>query len=157
MQSPPNPNAATETVRMPKALVLVLVLVVAHALGTAFGGWVLIEENQNKQEHGQDLLLPWALAWFTVLFCWGLAALQLGCAVLARGRRSWVRVVLIVCLSFMALSMAFAFLGSLASGAPNLAAFLIAGFDVAALTMVCGRTGRHYFSVRGSAPTYLQG
>ncbi|GGZ90588.1 hypothetical protein [Streptomyces bluensis] len=157
MQSPPNPNAATETVRMPKALVLVLVLVAVHALGAVFGGWAVIEENQNRQEHGQDLMLPWALAWFTALFCWGLAALLLGCVVLARGRRSWIRVVLIVCLSFMALSTVFGFLGSLASGAPSLAVFVIAGLDVAALSLVCGRTGRHYLSVRGSAPTYLQG
>lgn len=157
MQSSPNPSAATGTVGMPKALVSVLVIVVAQALGTVFGGWAVIEENQNKQDHGQDLLMPWAMAWSTALFCWGLAALQLACVVLARRRRAWIRVVLIVCLSFMTLSTAFAFLGSLTSGAPNLAAFLIAGFDVAALKVVCGRTGRHHFAVRNSAPTYVQG
>ncbi|MCT9145560.1 hypothetical protein [Streptomyces violarus] len=26
-----------------------------------------IEENQSKQDHGQDLLLPWALALFVAL------------------------------------------------------------------------------------------
>ncbi|MFF8031529.1 MULTISPECIES: hypothetical protein [unclassified Streptomyces] len=142
---------------MPGVLVFVLVVVAAHALGTVFGGWAIIEENRSKQEHGQDLLMPMSLAWFMALFCWGLAALLVVCVVLARGRRSWVRVVLIVCLSFVALSTIIAFLGSLASGAPSLAVFVIAGLDVAALWTVCGETGRHYFSVRGPAPTSARG
>lgn len=76
---------------------------------------------------------------------------------LARKRRRWVRVVLIVCLSFVALSTAVAFLGSLASGAPNLATFVVAGIDVAALWLVSGATGRGYFSVRSPASPYIQG
>lgn len=142
---------------MPGALIFVLVIVTAHALGTVFGGWAILEENQSKQEHGQDLLLPIGLAWFVALFSWGLAVLQVVCVVLARKRRFWVRVVLIVCLSFVALSTAVAFLGSLAAGVPSLAVFVIAGIDVAALWMVCGETGRHWFSVRSPAPTSPQG
>ncbi|MFC8090489.1 hypothetical protein [Streptomyces sp. NPDC057301] len=144
-------------VRMPGAVIFVLVVVAVHALGTAFGGWAVVEENRSKQEHGQDLLMPMGMAWFLALFCWGLAALLIACVVLARKRRGWVRVVLIVCLSFVALSTAVAFLGSLASGAPNLATFVVAGIDVAALWMVSGATGRGYFSVRDQAPTWHQG
>ncbi|MFI2507714.1 hypothetical protein [Streptomyces sp. NPDC018972] len=146
-----------EKVRMPGVLILVLVVVAAHALGTVIGGWAILEENRSKQEHGQDLLMPMGLAWFVALFSWGLAALQVVCVVLARKRRSWVRVVLIVCLSFAAFSTLIGFLGSLASGAPNLAVFVIAGLDAAALWTVCGETGRHYFSVRGPAPTSVRG
>ncbi|MFD5163018.1 hypothetical protein ACFWMJ_34025 [Streptomyces hawaiiensis] len=138
-------------VRMPGAVVLALVMVTGHALGYVLGGWAVIDENRSKQDHGQDLLLPWALAWFVALFCWGLAVLQVACLVLARKRRHWVRVVLIVCLSLVALSMVVAFLGSLAAGAPSLPAFLIAGLDVAALWTVSGAKGRGYFSVRGPA------
>ncbi|MEU9579214.1 hypothetical protein [Streptomyces chilikensis] len=143
--------------RVPEALVLVLVLVTAHTLGTAFGGWAILEENRSKQEHGQDLLVPMGTAWFVALFCWGLAALQVACVVLARKRRSWIRVVLIVCLSFGTFSTVIGFLGSLASGAPSLAMLVIAGLDVAALWTVCGGTGRHYFSVRGPAPASARG
>lgn len=146
-----------EKVRMPGVLIAVLVLVTAHALGAVFGGWAILDENQNKQDHGQDLVLPWSMAWFVALFCWALAALQVVCVVLARKRRTWVRVLLIVCLSFVALSTVFAFLGSLASGAPSLAVFVIAGLDVAALWMVSGERGRHYFSVRSPATASLQG
>ncbi|MBA4863077.1 hypothetical protein H1V43_17155 [Streptomyces sp. PSKA54] len=142
---------------MPGALIFVLVVVTAHALGTVFGGWAIIEENQSKQEHGQDLLMPMGMAWFVALFCWALAALQVVCVVLARGRRTWVRVVLIVCLSFVTLGTVFGFIGSLASGAPSLAMFVIAGIDVAALWIVSGERGRHWFSVRSPAPTSLQG
>ncbi|MGP4084924.1 hypothetical protein [Streptomyces sp. KR55] len=142
---------------MPGALIFVLVIVTAHALGTVVGGWAIIEENQSKQEHGQELLLPMGMAWFVALFCWALAALMVVCVVLARGRRPWVRVVLIVCLSFAAFGTVFGFIGSLASGAPSLAMFVIAGVDVAALWMVSGEKGRHYFSVRSPAPTSLQG
>jgi len=149
--------AAPRGVRMPGAVIFVLVVVAVHALGTAFGGWAVLEENRNKQEHGQDLLMPMGMAWFLALFCWGLAALLAACVVLARGRRGWVRVVLIVCLSFVAVSTAFAFLGSLTSGAPNLATFVVAGIDVAALWMVSGATGRGYFSVRNPASPYIQG
>ncbi|MGI5427273.1 hypothetical protein [Streptomyces sp. CA-179760] len=81
-----------------------------------------------------------------------MAALQVSCVVLARKRRHWVRVVLIVCLSFVALSMVIAFLGSLAGGAPSLPAFGIACLDVAALWMVSGEKGRDWFSARGPAP-----
>jgi hypothetical protein len=142
---------------MPGALIFVLVVVTAHALGAVFGGWAVIEENQSKQEHGQDLLMPMSMAWFVALFCWGLAALQVVCVVLARKRRTWVRVVLIVCLSFVSLSTVLGFLGSLVAGAPSLPVFVIAGIDVAALWMASGEIGRHYFSVRSPAPTSLQG
>ncbi|MFJ8592339.1 hypothetical protein [Streptomyces sp. NPDC093598] len=136
------------TTRMPKSLIWILVLVSAHALGTFFGGWAIIDENRSKLDHGQDPLMPMALAWLLALFCCGLAALQVTCVVLARGRRSWVRVALIVCLSIAALGMVFAALGSLTAGAPSLPAFLFAFADLAALWTVCGETGRRYFSVR---------
>ncbi|MFF7656397.1 hypothetical protein ACFZCY_42370 [Streptomyces sp. NPDC007983] len=148
MQTTPSPSATPMTARMPGALIFVLVVVAAHALGTVFGGWAILEENESKQEHGQDLLLPMGMAWFVALFCWGLAALQVVCVVLARQRRAWVRVVLIVCLGFVALSTGAGFLGSLAAGAPNLAVFVVAGIDVAALWTVSGGTARHYFSLR---------
>ncbi|GGP39461.1 hypothetical protein [Streptomyces calvus] len=150
----PGPHGAG---RIPGVLVFVLVIVAAHALGTVFGGWAVLDENWNKQEHGQDLLMPMGMAWFVALFCWALAALLVVCVVLARTRRSWVRVVLIVCLSFVACSTAVGFLGSLVAGAPSLAVFVIAGIDAAALWTVCGETGRHYFSVRGPAPTTAHG
>ncbi|MGW3726359.1 hypothetical protein [Streptomyces sp. NPDC000851] len=153
----PGQPVPLEPTRMPGALIFVLVIVTAHAVGTVFGGWAIIEENQSKQEHGQELLMPMGMAWFVALFCWALAALMVACVVLARKRRTWVRVVLIVCLSFVAFGTVLGFLGSLASGAPSLAVFVIAGIDVAALWMVCGETGRHYFSVRSPAPTSLQG
>ncbi|MEU0374189.1 hypothetical protein ABZ070_28830 [Streptomyces sp. NPDC006283] len=154
---PSRPPETSEPARMPGALVFVLVVVAAHALGTVFGGWAVLEENQSKQEHGQDLLVPTGVAWFVALFCWGLAALQVVCVVLARKRRTWVRVVLIVCLAFVAFSTVVGFLGSLAAGAPSLAVFVIAGIDVAALWVVCGERGRHWFSVRSPAPTSPQG
>jgi glucan phosphoethanolaminetransferase (alkaline phosphatase superfamily) len=138
-------------VRMPGAVILALVMVTGHALGYVFGGWAVIDENRSKLEHGQDLLMPMAMAWFVALFLWGLAALQVACVLQARKRRLWVRVVLIVCLSFAALSMAFAFLASLATGVPAPPAFLIAALDVAALWMVSGEKGRDYFSARGPA------
>ncbi|WP_210593426.1 hypothetical protein [Streptomyces sp. GESEQ-35] len=153
----PEHAGAPGTVRMPGALIFVLVIVAAHALGTVIGGWAVIDENQNKQEHGQDLLMPMSMAWLVALFCWGLAALQVVCVVLARKRRSWIRVVLIVCLSFLALGTVFAFLGSLVSGAPSLPVFVIACLDLAALWMVSGETGRNYFSARSPAPTSFQG
>ncbi|MDG9712238.1 hypothetical protein [Streptomyces sp. DH10] len=140
------------TTRMPKSLIFVLVLAGAHALGNVFGGWAVIDENQSKLDHGQDLLMPMALAWFLALFCWGLAALQVVGVALARGRRLWVRVVLIVCLSFAALGMVLASVGSLAGGAPSLPAFLVAFADLAALWTVSGETGRRYFSVRAPDP-----
>jgi hypothetical protein len=144
------PDSATT--RMPKSLIFVLVLAGGHALGNVFGGWAVIDENQSKLDHGQDLLMPMAMAWFLALFCWGLAALQVACLVVARGRRLWVRVALIVCLSFAALGMVFASVGSLVAGAPSLPAFLIAFADLAALWTVSGETGRRYFSVRAPAP-----
>lgn len=157
---PTNPVSPTDqpgTARMPGALIFVLVVVAVHALGTAFGGWAVLEENQSKQEHGQELVMPMAMAWFVALFCWGLAALQVACVVLARGRRLWVRVVLIVCLAFVALGSALGSLGSLVAGAPSLPVFLIAGIDVWALWLVSGEKGRHYFSADSPAPTSPQG
>lgn len=148
----PEQAGAPETVRMPGTVIFVLVIVTLHALGMAFGGWAILDENQSKQDHGQDLLLPWSMAWFVALFCWGLAAPQILSVVLARKRRPWVRVVLIVSLSFTAVSMALSFVVSLAAGAPSLAGFVIVGIDVAALWMICREPARHYFSVRGPAP-----
>ncbi|GGX14260.1 hypothetical protein [Streptomyces lomondensis] len=137
--------------RMPRILICVLALVALHALGSAFGGWAILEENRSKQEHGQDLLMPMGMAWFMALIIWGLAALQVACVVLARKRRAWVRVVLIVCLSLASVGTTFAFIGSLTTGAPSLAAFLLACFDIAAVWTVSGETGRAYFSVRAPA------
>jgi hypothetical protein len=154
---PPGPPAPPETVRMPGALVFVLVIVTVHALGTAFGGWAVLEENYSKQEHGQDLLMPMATAWFVALFCWGLAALQVVCVVLAHKRRPWVNVVLAVCLAFVAFSTLVGFIGSLAAGAPSLAMLVILGIDGVALWMVLGDTARRWFSARRPAPTSPQG
>ncbi|MDQ1050833.1 hypothetical protein [Streptomyces sp. V4I2] len=154
---PAGPSDPPTAQRMPGALIFVLVIVTAHALGTVFGGWAVVEENQSKQEHGQDLLMPMATAWFVALFCWGLAALQAVCVVLARKRRAWVRVVLIVCLAFVSLGTVLGSLGSLVAGAPSLAVFVIAGIDVAALWMMAGERGRHYFSVGSPAPASSQG
>ncbi|MFJ7075433.1 hypothetical protein [Streptomyces sp. NPDC098781] len=136
--------------RMPAAVVFVLVVVAAHALGTVIGGWAVLDENHSKQEHGQELLMPMGLAWFTALFGWALAALQVHCVVLARGRRPWIRVVLAVCLVFVALSTALGFLGSLAAGTPSVAVLLIAGIDVAAGWVVLGEKGRRWFSGGGT-------
>lgn len=148
----PGQAGAREPARMPGAVILVLVIVTAHALGTAFGGWAILAENQSKQDHGQDLLLPWGVAWFVALFCWGLAASQVLSVVLAHKRRPWVRVVLIVFLSFITLSVALSFVVSLAAGVPSPAGFVILGIDVAALSMIWREPARHYFSVRGPAP-----
>ncbi|MFI6376855.1 hypothetical protein [Streptomyces sp. NPDC050546] len=137
---------------MPRSLIWILVLVCVHAIGSFFGGWAVIDENQSKLDHGQDPLMPMAMAWLLALFCCGLAALHLTCVALAHGRHAWVRVALIVCLSLAALGMVFVFLGSLAAGAPSPPAFLFACMDVAALWTVSGETGRRYFSVRAAAP-----
>ncbi|WP_344494439.1 hypothetical protein [Streptomyces enissocaesilis] len=146
-----------EAARISGALVLVLVVVVAHAVGTAFGGWAILDENYGKREHGQDLIMPMGLARFVAWFCWALAALQVACVVLAGRRRPWVRVVLAVCLAFVACSTLLAFVGSLASGAPSPAVLLVFGIDGAALWVVLGETARRWFSVRGPAPTSPQG
>ncbi|WP_146046238.1 hypothetical protein [Streptomyces cahuitamycinicus] len=145
------PDSTTN--RMPKSLIFILVLVCVQAIGTFFGGWAVIDENQSKLDHGQDPLMPMAAAWFLALFCCGLAALQITCVALARGRRPWVRVALIVCLSIAALGMVFAALGSLTAGAANLPAFLFAFADLAALRTVSGETGRRYFSARAGVLT----
>lgn len=134
--------------KTPGALIFVLVVAAGHAVGCVFGGWAVIAENRNKQDHGQDLIMSWGLAWFVALLCWGLAAMLIACAVLAHRRHTWVRVVLIVCLGFVTLAMLLAILGSLAGGAPNLAALLIAVVDGAALWIVSGGSGRSYFTAR---------
>lgn len=154
---PPSASGPPQAARMPGVLIFVLVIVTVHALGAVFGGWAVLDENQSKQEHGQDLLMPMGMAWFLALFCWGLAALQILCVVLARKRRVWVRVVLIVCLSLAALGTVFAFIGSLAAGAPGLGVFVVACVDVAALWTVSGETGRQFFSVRAPAATSRPG
>ncbi|MGW0776878.1 hypothetical protein ACWD01_25200 [Streptomyces sp. NPDC002835] len=142
---------------MPGILVFVLVIVTVHALGTALGGWAVLEENYSKREHGQELLMPMGLAWFVALLCWGLAALQAVCVVLARKRRPWVNVVLAVWLAFVALSTLVGFAGSLAAGAPSLAMLVVLGIDVAALWMVLGDAARRWFSARRPATTPAQG
>ncbi|MGW0565552.1 hypothetical protein ACWDZ4_34415 [Streptomyces sp. NPDC003016] len=157
MQSSPYSPGPPETARMPGTLVLVLVIVTVHALGTAFGGWAILQENFSKQEHGQDLLMPMGMAWFVALFCWGLAALQVICVVLARKRRLWVRAVFAVWLVFVAFSTLLGFLGSLAAGAPSLAVLVISGIDGVALWVVLGETGRRWFSVRSPAPISPRG
>ncbi|MEV5432552.1 hypothetical protein [Streptomyces sp. NPDC052701] len=131
---------------MPKSLVFVLLLVCVHAIGAVFGGWAILDEVQSKLEHGQDPSMPMATARLLALFCCGLAALHITCVAMARGRRSWVRVALIVCLSIAVFGTVFAFLGSLTAGAPSLPAFLFAFADLAALWTVSGETGRRYFS-----------
>jgi cation transport ATPase len=138
---------------MPGILVFVSVIVTVHALGTALGGWAVLEENYSKQEHGQELLMPMGLAWFVALLCWGLAALQAVCVVLARKRRPWVNAVLAVWLAFVVLSTLVGFAGSLAAGAPSLAMLVVLGIDVAALWMVLGDTARRWFSARRPATT----
>lgn len=135
-------------VRMPGSLVFVLVVAAGHAIGCVVGGWAVVAENRNKQDHGQDLIMSWGLAWFVALLCWGLAAMLIACAVLAHRRHTWVRVALIACLGLVTLSMVLAFFGSLAGGAPNLAAFLIAVVDGAALWTVSGVSGRSHFTAR---------
>jgi glucan phosphoethanolaminetransferase (alkaline phosphatase superfamily) len=142
---------------MPGVLVLVLVIVTVHALGAAFGGWAVLQENYGKQEHGQELLMPMGMAWFVALFCWGLAVLQVVCAVRARKRRPWIRVVLAVWLALVAFSTALGFIGSLAAGAPGLGMLLVLGVDVAALWVMLGGTARRWFSVRGPASASARG
>ncbi|GAA2500675.1 hypothetical protein [Streptomyces gobitricini] len=154
---PPGDPRPPEAARFSGALVFALVVVVAHAVGTAFGGWAVLDENYSKREHGQDLIMPMGMAWFVALFCWGLAALQGACAVLAGRRRPWTRVVLVVCLAFVACSTLLAFIGSLASGAPSPAVLLVFCVDGAALWVVRGETARRWFSVRGPAPTPPRG
>ncbi|MFI8194471.1 hypothetical protein ACIF8T_38115 [Streptomyces sp. NPDC085946] len=143
------PNSTTT--RMPKSLIFILVLVCVHAIGAFFGGWAIIDEVQSKLDHGQDPPMPMAMAWLLALFCCGLAALHITCVAMARGRRSWVRVALIVCLSIAALGTVLTFLGSLIAGAPSHPAFLFAFADLAALWTVSGETGRRYFSARAGA------
>jgi hypothetical protein len=86
--------------------------------------------------------MPMGLAWFVALFSWGLAALQITCVVLARRRRPWTRVVLVVCLTFVACSMLFAFLASLAFGAPSPVVLLLFGIDGAALWVLLSGSTR---------------
>ncbi|MCT9075147.1 hypothetical protein [Streptomyces fulvoviolaceus] len=144
-------------VRMPWAIIFVLVIVTVNALSAALGGWAILQENYSKQEHNQDLLMPMGTAWFVALFCSGTAALQIVCVVLARRRRPWVNVVLVVWLIFVALSTAVGFLASLVSGAPSLAMLVLFGIDVVALWMALGNAAAYWFSVRGPAPTARQG
>ncbi|MEE1931333.1 hypothetical protein V1J52_24755 [Streptomyces sp. TRM 70351] len=142
---------------MPAALVLVLVVVALHALGTAVGGWALLQENTGKQEHGQDLLMPMGMAWSVALCCWGLAVLLAVCVVRARKRRPWVRVVFAGWLGLVAFSTLLGVVGSLASGGPSLAVLVLFGVDVSALWLVLGDTVHRWFSVRGPAPTPSRG
>ncbi|MEI5034020.1 hypothetical protein RB201_18550 [Streptomyces sp. S1A(2023)] len=155
--SPDRPGPPEEAARVSGALVFVLVVVVVHAVGTALGGWVVLDENYSKQEHGQDLILPMEMAWFVALFCWGLAALQVACVALSGRRRPWIRAVLAACLALVACSTLIGFLGSLLSGAPSLAVLLVFGIDAAALWVLFGGAAHRWFSVRGPAPTSPRG
>jgi hypothetical protein len=128
-------------------------MVTLHAVGTAFGGWLILQENYTKQEHGQDLLLPMGMAWFVALICWGLAVFQGVCVVRAWKRRPWVRVAFAVLLSFTVLSTAVGFLGSLAAGAPAREVLVILGLDVAALWVLFGESARGWFSPHSAAST----
>lgn len=139
------------------ALAFALVAVAVHALGTALGGWAFLDENYSKQEHGQDLIAPMGVAWFTALFCWAPAGLQIACVVLVRNRRPWTRVALAVPMVFVAVSTAFTFLLSLTTGTPAMAAFVIFAVDVAALWALFGENGRRWFSVRGTEPASPRG
>ncbi|WP_143663814.1 hypothetical protein [Streptomyces sp. rh34] len=151
------PGPSEAVARIPGALVFVLVVVAVHAVGTALGGWVVLDENYSKQEHGQDLILPMDMAWFVALFCWGLAALQAACVALSGRRRPWTRAVLAACLALVACSTLIGFLGSLLSGAPSLPVLLVFGIDAAALWVLLGGTAHRWFSVRGPAPTTPRG
>lgn len=157
MQSSPYPLGPPGAARMPWAIIFVLVIVTVNALGAALGGWAILQENYSKQEHSQDLLMPMGAAWFVALFCSGMAALQVVCVVLARRRRPWVNVVLVVWLIFVALSAVVGFLGSLVSEVPNLAMLVVFGIDVAALWMALGNSAAYWFSAPGPAPTARQG
>lgn len=141
---------------MPGVIVFVLVIVAVHAVGTALGGLVLLQENYSKREHGQDLLMPMDAAWFAALFCWALAALQAVCVVLARKRRPWVGVVLAISLIFAALGTVVGFLGSLAAEAPSLTLLVVFAVDVVAVCLVLGETSGRWFSVRRTASTAHQ-
>ncbi|MEU2572433.1 hypothetical protein ACIP3B_05135 [Streptomyces anulatus] len=158
---PPDPSGLPEppeaVARISGALVFVLVVVAVHAVGTALGGWVVLDENYSKQEHGQDLILPMDMAWFVALLCWGLAALQAVCVALAGRRRPWTRAVLAAGLALVACSTLIGFLGSLLSGAPSLPVLLVFGIDAAALWVLLGGTAQRWFSVRGPAPTTPRG
>lgn len=138
------PDSTTN--RMPRSLVFVLLLVCVHAIGAVFGGLAIIDEVHSKLEHGQDPPMPLATARLLALFCCGLAALSITCVAMARGRRSWVRVALTVCLSIAVFGTVFTLLGSLTAGTPSLPSFLFAFADLAALRTVSGETGRRYFS-----------
>ncbi|OEV03880.1 hypothetical protein [Streptomyces oceani] len=140
----PPPGAA----RLPRALFLVLVLVSVHALGTAIGGWTLLEENRSRQEHGQDLLMSAGAAWCVALGCWALSALLLLCVVRARQRRPWTRVVLVVSLLVVTPATAFAYVSALAAGGSSPPTLLILVLDVAALWVLLGDTAHRWFSVR---------
>ncbi|WP_093802982.1 hypothetical protein [Streptomyces sp. Wb2n-11] len=62
-----------------------------------------------------------------------------------------------VWLIFVTFSAVLGFIGSLAAGTPSLAVLVISGIDVVALWVVLGETGRHWFPVRGPAPTSPRG
>lgn len=148
---PPGRSGQSGRQRMPGAIVAVLVLVTAFALGTAFGGWSIRQENENKREHGQDLLMTTGMAWAMLLFCVGLALLQIVCVALAHRRRPWIRVVLAGCLAFMGLGL----LLSLAE--PNPAVFCLLAVDAAAVWVLYSETGDDWFSVNCSALTPVWG
>ncbi|OEU90482.1 hypothetical protein DB35_04585 [Streptomyces abyssalis] len=133
-------------------LVFALVVVTVHALGIAYGGWTLLEENYNNRAHGQGAVMPMGTAWFMTLFCWVLAAVQLFCVVSARERRPWIQVTLAASMMFVVASTGLAFFGSLSTGTSGLVALVVLAVDVAALWAVLGAPGRRWFSVRGTEP-----
>jgi len=136
---------------MPGVVVFVLVIVALHALTSALGGWALLEENYSRQEHGQEALVPIGAAWFVALICWGLAGLNAVCVVLARKRRTSVRVLITVSQSFMAFSSLLGTGVSVAAGAPSPVLLVLLLADAAALFLVCGEHSRRWFSLSGPA------
>lgn len=135
--------------RMPAAIVVALVVVALRALTLLVGGWFILEENYSQQEHNQELLMPMSAAWLFAVLCGGLAAAQVYCVVRARGRRAWIRVVLIVFLSLMAFSSVVGIVVSVAAGAASPGTLAFLGADVGALSIVGGAHGRRWFSASG--------
>lgn len=151
MRTLPNPAGPPEMSRVNGAMIFALVLVGLQMLGLVLGGWAVLAENRSRQEHGQDPLT--VMAWIVALYCWAQAALHGVCLVLARRRRPWVRVALIVCLTLMSLSALVRFLNLAAAEADTRGALLVFVLDVAALWTVCGESGDRWFSVPDQAPT----
>lgn len=141
------PPAATgpHRERMPGGVIFALVVVALHALGTAFSGWAVLEENRNKQDHGQELLMPMGAAWLLALLFWCLAALLAFCVALARKRHAWIRTALTVWTILSLVAIGFLILASLTEGPPGagmLAPFVV---DAVVLWHLLGQDARDWF------------